>query len=98
MAEDYFREPVYNNLRDLDADDFPDKVQANKPQHVLVIAENGTRVPDVISCIPYHIPQPPESLSYTALGPIRCCAKIVLLSNFSILDEWNGDEWQHSQY
>ncbi len=32
----------------------------DKPQHVLVIAEKGTRVPDVISSIPYYIPQPPD--------------------------------------
>jgi hypothetical protein len=32
--------------------------ESDKPQHVLVLAEKGTRVPNVISSIPYYIPQP----------------------------------------
>jgi hypothetical protein len=42
--------------------DLPDAAvgETDKPQHVLVIAEKGTRVPDVISSIPYYIPQPPD--------------------------------------
>jgi len=42
--------------------DLPDVAvgETDKPQHVLVIAEKGTRVPDIISSIPYYIPQPPD--------------------------------------
>lgn len=42
--------------------DLPDAVEGetDKPRHVLVIAEKGTRVPDIISSIPYYIPQPPD--------------------------------------
>jgi hypothetical protein len=42
--------------------DLPDAAvgETDKPQHVLVIAEKGTRVPDVISSIPYYIPQPSD--------------------------------------
>ncbi|KAE9986994.1 hypothetical protein EG328_004126 [Venturia inaequalis] len=42
--------------------DLPDVAvgETDKPQHVLVIAEKGMRVPDVISSIPYYIPQPPD--------------------------------------
>ncbi|KAF1994149.1 hypothetical protein P154DRAFT_539797 [Amniculicola lignicola CBS 123094] len=34
--------------------------ETDKPQHVLVIGEKGTQVPDIISSIPYYIPQPPD--------------------------------------
>jgi hypothetical protein len=42
--------------------DLPDVAvgETDKPQHVLVIAEKGTRAPDVISSIPYYIPQPSD--------------------------------------
>ncbi|KAF2761261.1 hypothetical protein EJ05DRAFT_497810 [Pseudovirgaria hyperparasitica] len=34
--------------------------ETDKPQRVLVIGEKGTQVPDIISSIPYYIPQPPD--------------------------------------
>ena len=42
--------------------DLPDVAvgETDKPQHVLVIAEKDTRVPDVILSIPYYIPQPSD--------------------------------------
>jgi hypothetical protein len=42
--------------------DLPDAAvgETDTPQHVLVIAEKGMRIPDVISSIPYYIPQPPD--------------------------------------
>ena len=29
MAEDYFRESIYNNFKNLNADNVPDKIQVN---------------------------------------------------------------------
>lgn len=42
--------------------DLPDVAvgETDKPQHVLVIAEKGTRVPDIIWSIPFYIPRPSD--------------------------------------